>query len=147
MSKTLEVKTKILIAAVSVFDFLMLLLTGTAVIRTAWITYVIVFVFMIVRILISQYNYRTILTKDIEKGMILSQVESISLQIFPHKNLPGISDESLKSRLTAEEAEGIREWGKSKDGRAELCIVRKIPFAVFIFCGLLAYLIIKGCIG
>ena len=139
--------SKILVAAALVFDILMVVLTGTAVVRTVWSTYVIVLAFMIVRIIMSRYDYQTIDTKEIKKGMVLSRMDSFLLQNVPDSGMPGISDESLKSRLTEEEAESIRSWSSSKDGKAELCIVRKIPFAMFVFGGLVIYLIVKGCIG
>ena len=52
-------------------------------------------------------------------------------------NLPEISHEDMRSRLTEEQAAAVVKWGKGKGGLAEVQIVRKMPYAIFIFIGLL----------
>ena len=76
--------------------------------------------------------------------MILSQVSSLLMQNSRIEGLPPVSDESLDSRLTTEEAESIVRWSKTKNGLKQITIVRKIPFAVFITSGALAYLLARG---
>ena len=51
--------------------------------------------------------------------------------------------EDLRSRITSEEAESIHRWEKSAGGKPYVVIVRKIPFAIFIGIGTLAFLIIE----
>lgn len=105
--------------------------------------YLIVLVLMIVRIFMDQYNYKTINTVDIKAGMILSRPSSILFEKSRIKGLPGISDETLGSRLSVEEAASIIRWKDSKYGLDSLVIVRKIPFAIFISIGTFLYLILR----
>lgn len=106
------------------------------------INYVFAVFFILLRILIDAYNYETIATADVQKGMILS---SATTMLFIHskvKGLPGISSEDLRSRLTEEEAASVRRWESSKYGCTTVQIVRKIPFAIFISIGTMAFLAI-----
>ena len=133
-----------LTAFIAVFDLCMTLFTGTVTVSTNWITYVIVLTFMVLRLFVSKYNYQIINTEDIKRGMILSQVSSLLMQNSRIEGMPSVSDESLDSRLTIEEAESIVRWSKTKNGLKQITIVRKIPFAVFITSGALAYLLARG---
>ena len=133
-----------LTAFIAIFDICMTVFTGTVTVSTNWITYVIVLTFMVLRLFVSKYNYQIINTEDIKRGMILSQVSSILMQNSRIEGLPPVSDESLDSRLTTEEAESIIRWSKTKNGLKQITIVRKIPFAVFITSGALAYLLVRG---
>ena len=83
--------------------------------------------------------YETIATKDVKRGMILSSVSSTMMQNTRVKGIPKISDETLGSRLTESEADSVRRWGKSKNGRLAVSIVRKMPFAVFVLLGYICY--------
>ena len=122
----------------------MTLLTGTITISTNWITYLIVLAFMVMRLFVSKYNYQTIEAVNIKKGMILSRVSSVLMQSSRIKGLPGISDESLDSRLTEEEAANIIRWSQTTKGLKHVIIVRKIPFAVFISIGTVLYFATRG---
>ena len=99
---------------------------------------------MLLRLFVGKYNYQVINTEDVKRGMILSQVSSIMMQNSKVKGMPSISDESLNSRLTEEEADSIIRWSKTKNGLRQITIVRKIPFAVFITSGTLVYLLLRG---
>lgn len=133
-----------LTVVVAVFDLAMTLLTGTITISTNWITYLIVLAFMVMRLFVSKYNYQTIEAVNIKKGMILSRVSSVLMQSSRIKGLPGISDESLDSRLTEEEAANIIRWSQTTKGLKHVIIVRKIPFAVFISIGTVLYFATRG---
>ena len=85
--------------------------------------------------------YEEVQITDIKKGMILSMGASLLMQRSRVRGLPGISSEDLKSRLTEEETESIKRWAKSKKIES-LLIVKKIPFAVFIFLGFISYFLI-----
>ncbi len=104
--------------------------------------YVLIIVIMLIRVMISEYNYKTIPTSEVRKGMILSGFTTIFMSKSKIQNLPGISHEDMRSRLTNEEAEAVVKWGNSKGGLKEVQIVRKIPYAIFIFIGLIIYSII-----
>lgn len=74
--------------------------------------------------------------------MILSSVSTMMMSSSKVKGLPGISSESLKDRLTEDEAESVRRWGKTKNGQETVTILKKIPFALFLVLGFFVYLII-----
>jgi preflagellin peptidase FlaK len=137
-------RSKVLLVAVLIFDILMTIFTGNITINTFWLSYVVVLLFIMIRIFINKYNYQNIPTESVRKGMILSQATTILFQQSRVKGLPRVSDESLKSRLSEEEAEAVRRWESSKYGQPSVNIVRKMPFGVFMFSGLLLYLVIRG---
>jgi hypothetical protein len=107
-----------------------------------WKNYLLVLLFMVLRILIEQYNYQVISVDELRPGMVLSRLSSFMFMTSAVIGLPGISDETLKSRLTPAEIDSIQRWKKSKKGKESLVIVRKIPFAIFISLGLLNYILI-----
>lgn len=101
--------------------------------------YGIIALFMVLQILIGEFNYAVIETDKIKKGMVISFMQSA---LFAHSRvagLPGLSTEDMRSRITQEEADAIRRWGASKNGTKRITIVRKIPFAIFIFIGTICY--------
>ena len=104
--------------------------------------YALIIIIMLIRVMISEYNYKSIPTSEVRKGMILSRVTTIFMSKSNNPNLPGISHEDMRSRLNKEEAEAVVEWGNSKAGLKEIQIVRKIPYAIFIFIGLIIYSVI-----
>ena len=109
--------------------------------------YLLMIVIMIVRSVISEYNYETIPTKDVKKGMILSTFTTMMMVNSKVKGLPEISKEDMRNRLTEEEAQAVIRWGKSKKGMENVQIVRKTPFAIFICLGLIGYTIFWGIMG
>lgn len=139
-------RLKRMVLAVLVFDVIMSFLTGRVTVSTYWPSYLIALFCMFLRSFMNQFGYSVIQTKHVERGMILSLSSSLQMQRSRVKGLPAASDESLKSRLTQEEAESVRRWGKSKLGSKRVTVVRKMPFAVFILCGLILYLVIGGVI-
>lgn len=104
--------------------------------------YALIIIIMLIRVMISEYNYKSIPTSEVKKGMILSSFTTIFMSKSQNSNLPGISHEDMRSRLTQEEVDAVVEWGKSKGGLKEIQIVRKIPYAIFIFVGLIIYSVI-----
>lgn len=105
-------------------------------------TYLFTAILVLCQMTIRTNVYETIPTLRIKKGMILSTFSSMTMQNSRVKGLPKISTEDLSSRLTEEEAESIKRWRKSAKGLKEISIVKKIPFAVFIAMGFLAYFLI-----
>jgi hypothetical protein len=101
----------------------------------------IILIVIILRVLCSRYNYKRIKTLDIKEGMIIS-VWSISGFLYSKvKGLPKFGTESVRSKITFDEAESIKRWASSKYGQEYIYIVRQIPFAPFIsFGAIISYL-------
>ena len=107
-------------------------------------SYLFVLVFEAIRILVSKYNYEEIATCDVKPGMILSATSSMMINMTHLKDVPSISKEDQRNRLTKSEATSVIQWGKSRFGTDKIIIVRKVPFAVFIALGTIVYIIIGG---
>lgn len=105
-------------------------------------TYLFTVVLLLCQMMIRTNLYEQIQTSRIKKGMILTSVSSILMQNSKIAGLPGISTEDLRNRLTEDEAESVRRWGKSTKGTKEISIVKKIPFAIFLAMGYVCYFII-----
>lgn len=104
--------------------------------------YLFLFTVILLKIILSEQNYQTIPTQQVRSGMILSTAASMQFLTSRVKGLPQISTEDLRCRLTEGEAESIKRWEHSAAGKPQITIVRKIPFAIFIFLGFLAYFIL-----
>ena len=89
------------------------------------------------------YNYRRIPTDAVCSGMILSTAPVLSFAASRIQGLPDNASESMAARLTAKQAEAVRKWGRSAKGSKNIVIVRKIPFAIFIFGGMLAWITVR----
>lgn len=103
--------------------------------------YILVIVLLLCQMTIRTDLYERIKIADLKKGMILSMGSSMLMQGSRVRGLPGISSEDLKSRLTETEVNSIIRWGKGKE-IDDLIIVKKIPFAIFIFLGFISYFLI-----
>ena len=88
----------------------------------------------------EKYNYKEIKTEDVKEGMVLSYMTVLSFQKSRVKGLPSYTLESIKTRITADEAESIQRWRNSKYGSGTIVIVRKLPFAIFICIGFITFL-------
>ena len=97
-----------------------------------------------IRLIIEKYNYRTIPTCEVKAGQILSAATVFSFGPSRIKGLPLGVSEDMEAKITEEEAASVRRWAKSKYGRANIVIVRKIPFAVFLTLGTVALLVLEG---
>lgn len=104
------------------------------------LNYLTVILFTVLRIFIDEYNRESINTSDVKKGMILSTATTLRFVNSRVKGLPSLSTEDLRSRLTEEEVESVRRWGKSKYEARTVEIIRKMPFAVFISAGTFVFL-------
>ena len=122
-------------------DIIMTILARNITLNHFWPTYLVVLVFMLMRSFVNRYNYQEIPTQEIRQGMILSRASSMLFRNSRVKGLPGLSDETLKSRLTQTEVDAILRWQKSVHGKDTIIIMRKVPFAVFIFFGMIFYLL------
>lgn len=92
------------------------------------------------RLLAENANYRRIATSDVKKGTILALETTLCFLNSPIPGLPSLSGENLRSRLTEEEAASVRKWGETAPERAEVLVVQKVPFTIFIALGFVAYL-------
>lgn len=140
-------KNKYIVIVIFIFDIAMSVITKYLPISVNWINYLFLFVAMIIKSFAESYNYKRIKTENIKSGMVLSKKDSLMFIPSKVKGLPGVSDETLKSRITQEEADSIKRWKNSKYGTEILMIVRKVPFAAFIFIGLVLYFIVGGTLG
>ena len=104
-----------------------------------FVYYIITFLYILFQIFLSDFNYKKIATCDVKKGMVLSFGTTMLMQYSKVQGLPGISHEDMRDRLDEGQAEAIRRWGKTKNGRDEIMIVRKIPFVFFLSCGIFLY--------
>lgn len=105
--------------------------------------YVLVIVLLILQMLTKTNLYKEVGIDDLKKGMILSSISSLMMQNSRIKGLPGISYENLKNRLSQEEIEGIRRWGKKKNIKSVL-VVKKVPFALFMVLGFFMYYLTRN---
>ncbi len=103
--------------------------------------YVLVIVLLLCQLTIRTNLYEEVAIDNLKKGMILSTVSSIVMQNSRVRGLPSISTEDLKSRLSDTEVNSIKRWA---DGNkiTSITIVKKIPFAIFIFFGFAGYFVI-----
>lgn len=98
--------------------------------------YVVLALALLLRAFLSGYNYDEIKTEDVRRGMVLSLG---TILVFSRSNISGLPQktyEDMRSRLTDDEVDAINRWKRSKYGQESIVIVRKIPFAIFIFSGI-----------
>ncbi len=105
--------------------------------------YILVAIVLVLRIFSEKYNYQTIPTKSVKKGMVLSYSTVMCFAPSRIKGLPSSTTEDIRTRISEEEADSIRRWEDSKYGQAEITIVRKIPFAIFISFGTIVYVVMR----
>ena len=103
--------------------------------------YILVIFIMLCQLIIKANLYEEINISELRKGMILSMTTSIAMQNSRVRGLPQVSMEDLRSRITEDEVNSIKRWAKSRNVNS-LTIVKKMPFAIFIFIGFVSYYII-----
>lgn len=104
-------------------------------------SFILMILLLLIRKFTQRHNYKELPTQDVEAGMVLS---FITIAMFINSSIQGMprsTTEDLSSRISAEEAESIRCWGKSKAGKSTIIVVRKIPFAIFISIGTLIFVL------
>ena len=108
-----------------------------------WQTLLILCVMFLVKQLAARFNYQCIPTSSIQPGMVLS-ADTVSL-FFSSKvqDLPLDISENLSARISDKNAEAVKRWEKTAKGKSEIWIVRKMPFAIMIFIGFLAWIMIR----
>ena len=91
----------------------------------------------------SAYNYQRVRTTEVKKGMILSCMTVLDFQKSNIKCLPHNISEDLSAKLTEEEAAAVKRWASSVHGKPTIIVVRKIPFAIFIYLGYYLFILMK----
>ena len=104
-----------------------------------WVIYLLVLVVVALRSIAEKYNYKTIPTAEVKQGMVLSYGTVLLFTPSKIKGLPASTTEDIRSRISDEEAKNILRWENSKYGQAQITIVRKIPFAIFITVGTVVF--------
>lgn len=102
--------------------------------------YILVVILLLCQMTIRTNIYENVLIEELKSGMILSGVSSMLMQNSRVRGLPKLSTEDLSSRLTDDEVDSIKRWARSRKIDT-LTVVRKIPFAMFIFLGFVSYFI------
>jgi preflagellin peptidase FlaK len=103
--------------------------------------YVLVLALLLAKIIMSTNLYEEIPVSTLKKGNVLSFASSLEFQTSRFKNLPGISSENLSSRLNEDQVESIKRWAASRSVTS-ITVVKKIPFAIFLFIGYISYFLI-----
>ena len=122
-------KPFILIALV-VLDASVALIFGARLSERFVICALLVLLFRCLQSFLDNFSYETIQGSAVSKGMILTDVSQVRLE------MAGVTDLESGRRITGLEAESIRGWAQGKDySKSCLTIVRKMPFAIFLSMG------------
>ena len=106
-----------------------------------WQDYLIVLVVLFIQRWAARYNYREIHTASVTAGMVLDTNTVLRFQKSRVKGLPHDCSERMRARITDDEAEAVRRWETSAQGKPTVTIVRRIPFAFFISLGFMLWMI------
>lgn len=138
-------ENKVFMALVLLSDVI-LQLTGLTMVLSFMnlLIWVAVILALTLRNFANSFNYRTIELASLEKGMILSTMSSMYLANQKQKLFKKISDESLHSRLDEQDVIALQQLAATGKGISEVSVVKKIPFILFIFLGVITVLIIGG---
>lgn len=140
LDKKIFRKWYLLLAAIGVIVFFIKDYSFT---RSYLYGYCILLVALFLRHILNGYNYKTIEVSEINKGDVLSYSSILLFEKSRIKGLPKSTTEDISSRISEEEADAIKRWGKSKNGETSITVVRKIPFAIFIIVGELLYFALR----
>lgn len=105
-----------------------------------WKTFGVMIFLLLLRKIGQRHNYKEIATDDVQAGMVLSFTTIAMFMNSKIQGLPQFTSEDIGSRIDSNEVQAIKLWGKSKTGKPQIVIVRKIPFAIFISIGMLIVL-------
>lgn len=133
-------QNKYILGGVAIIDVIICSIYRIIPLSTDYRIYLIMIILLLLQIIIRLRNYQTLPASKIQPKMILSTASSLLLAQAKPRCIKELSKENLGSRLTIEQAEAIRNWGRQNG--MNLTIVRKIPFAGFIFLGSIVYFII-----
>ncbi len=133
------------IVLITTYVFLhIFLLPASQLMSTASISSIAVLLIIIfLRYLGSRYNYVDIAAESVKEGMVLSFDTILKFKSSRIKGLPEFTTESTDTRISLENAESIKRWGKSNQSSKTIKVVKHIPFAPFICFGTLIFLLIR----
>ena len=139
---------KLTIAAVAVWGLngiCMVIDSQTMYVSISWgfMPLLLVSSILCLRMMLEKYNYETIPTANVKAGDILSAATVFGFTKSRVQGLPQGMTEDLRSRVSEEEANSIHRWERSKYGEPNVTLVKKIPFAIFLTLGTLAFLAIE----
>lgn len=141
INKIQFLRSKICILIITLIDLYVIVFQHG--VRFQLISLLILLIIYLLRHFMNEYNYEEIPTEAVKKGMVLSYMVIMQFARSRVKGLPEETSEDMKSRITEEQAEAIRRWKDSKYGKETIIIVRKIPFAIFIFLGTVVFLTVR----
>ena len=141
INKIQFLRSKICILIITLIDLYVIVFQHG--VRFQLISLLILLIIYLLRHFMNEYNYEEIPTEAVKKGMVLSYMVIMLFTRSRVKGLPEETSEDMKSRITEEQAEAIRRWKDSKYGKETIIIVRKIPFAIFIFLGTVVFLTVR----
>ena len=141
INKIQFLRSKICILIITLIDLYVIVFQHG--VRFQLISLLILLIIYLLRHFMNEYNYEEIPTEAVKKGMVLSYMVIMQFTRSRVKGLPEETSEDMKSRITEEQAEAIRRWKDSKYGKETIIIVRKIPFAIFIFLGTVVFLTVR----
>ena len=131
-------KKRYVFASVIVIDIIGGIKMGIVPFSTNLENYIIILVLLICQMMIRSNLYKDVAVSELKKGMILSVGATVLMQGSRVRGLPQLSTEDLKSRLTEKEVASVKRWAASREIE-NITVVKKIPFAIFIFGGFLSY--------
>ena len=108
-----------------------------------WEHYIVVGIILIIQQYASEYNYKLVPTAEVKAGMIPAMEMIFLFKKSRIRNLPVNISEDLSAQISEEEANAIRRWGNSPNGKPQILIVRKIPFAIMIVTGFIAWISVR----
>lgn len=109
----------------------------------SWNTYLIMVGVFVLQRFCSLYNYQQIPTGQAKAGMIPAAETVIAFRTSKVHSLPVDMSEELTAKITEEEAAAIWRWEKSVQGKPTIWIVRKVPFAIMIYIGFVAWILFR----
>jgi hypothetical protein len=137
-----QLQNRIVLGILLFADLVLSVVTRTIPISTNYQIYLIMLILLFFQIAVRIRNYQTVAAKAVQPGMILSAMSSALLMQSNISSIQKLSKETLDDRLTRNQAAEIQGWGERT--QALLTIVRKVPFSVFIFLGIVGYFILWG---
>lgn len=134
-------KKPLMMGCVMVIDVVLSIIFNVIPISINPENYVLVVILLLCQMTIKNNLYETVCIDELKEGMILSTISTMMMQGSRVRGLPKISAEDLRDRVTQDEIESIKRWAEGKNVN-QITIVKKIPFAVFLFMGFVSYFIV-----
>ena len=148
----IEIRKKLSIKIMTVISVIMLI----AAIAFFWLGYfnlslgsggllsiIVMLITVVIRMLSGKYNYQEISMDRLKSKMVLSMGSAIRINMSHMIDSPLSVTENRKARLTQSQVDSIKK-NAEKYRCNNIVIVRKLPFAIFIFIGTIVFLGLEG---